>query len=163
MVELKKRNKLEIMEKMKMECDNKIIEELMKLMASSISMVNEKYIYAFSLYVEDVNDNPCKPTVLFGYNTEKQVKTSLKSSSDEIEARWNYAFWLQNELFSFGKENTADNIKNWIEAKGLPFYEDDSLAWNDEKTFKSTEKIANQNIEANGNDLVKEFVRFVKG
>ena len=34
-------------------------------------------IYAVSLFVYNENDNPCKPTMTLGYNTEMQVKAFL--------------------------------------------------------------------------------------
>ena len=46
-----------------------------------------------SLLVYDEDDDPLMPTVTVSYNTETQVRTF-----DEDEARWNYAFWLHEEL-----------------------------------------------------------------
>ena len=65
--------------------------------------------YAVSLYVEDESDDPRRPAVKAGTNTERQVRFTCDPPSDdrpnprwaptdEQEARWNYADWLQNEL-----------------------------------------------------------------
>src|SRR6266540_6698014 len=59
-------------------------------------------IYVTSLFVYDEEDDPRRPTVTVGYNTESDVARSLDSaeafSTDGHEARWNYAFWRQNQL-----------------------------------------------------------------
>jgi hypothetical protein len=52
-----------------------------------------------SLLVYDEEDDPRKPTVTVGFNAEEDVAlTVARSWTDEQEARWNYAFWRQNEL-----------------------------------------------------------------
>lgn len=71
-------------------------------------------IYAISFFVYDQEDDPRHPTVTLGFNTEAQVRTiaSLPDTaqwraSNEAEARWNYAFWLQNEECSVGMDAAA--------------------------------------------------------
>jgi len=64
-------------------------------------------IYVVSLLVQDEEDDPMRPTLTVGWNTETRVEFALTASpehrlnpwwipADEAEARWNYAFWLQN-------------------------------------------------------------------
>jgi hypothetical protein len=65
---------------------------------SRISSAETPDIYVVSLFVYDENDDPAKPTVTVGYNTEQAVADTTPQAWDEGEARWNYAFWLQNEL-----------------------------------------------------------------
>lgn len=60
-------------------------------------------IYVVSLFVYDEEDNPAYPTVTVGFNTETQVRAETPSAWDEAEARWNYAFWLQNDLGILGE------------------------------------------------------------
>ena len=59
-------------------------------------------LYVVSLLVYDEEDDPRRPTVTVGYNTESDVVRASDSaeafSTDEPEARWNYAFWRQNQL-----------------------------------------------------------------
>jgi hypothetical protein len=59
-------------------------------------------IYVVSLFVYDEEDDPRLPTVTVGFNTEADVAQSIDPAvvwaTDEQEARWNYAFWRQNEL-----------------------------------------------------------------
>lgn len=54
-------------------------------------------IYVVSLLVHDEADDPCRPTVMIGFNTESAV-ASAEGAEDRYEARWNFAFWLQNDL-----------------------------------------------------------------
>ncbi|WP_433510202.1 hypothetical protein ACQP2T_40865 [Nonomuraea sp. CA-143628] len=68
---------------------------------SSIPAADASDIYAISFYVYDEDDDPRRPTLTIGYNTESQVRRVTDPSSrypDPTEARWNYAYWLQNEL-----------------------------------------------------------------
>jgi hypothetical protein len=51
-------------------------------------------IYAVSFFVYDEEDDPRKPTVTVGFNTEADVA----ASGGDDESRWNYAFWRQNQL-----------------------------------------------------------------
>ncbi|MBQ9921115.1 MAG: hypothetical protein IJO52_02930 [Clostridia bacterium] len=127
--------------------------------------------------------------------------TALKAS-DELEARWNYAFWLQNDFFCFGIDETAKDVKKWLESNRLPYYEDDDEAWKHGETYDKVEgitklfvnelveivkeihqsglltqkfgkelpiiiheleyydEIAEQNIMANGRELLADFVDF---
>lgn len=177
-------------------------ELLKKLIVDDIGKWQDQDIYAISLFVHDECDNPCKPTVTLGYNTESQVETEKTRAYNECEARWNYAFWLQNSFFVFGTGDTANVVRQWLDDNDLPFYDDDD-EWDDDAfddTAGITEKfidflveivkeihadgvltkkfgkeipiliheleyydeIANQNIEANGECLDEEFVRFCK-
>ena len=43
-----------------------------------------------------------KPRLVFGYNTETNYKKNISNASDSDEARWNFAFWLQNEEIVIG-------------------------------------------------------------
>lgn len=181
-------------------------EYLKTQLLKSIRELNEDGIYALSLFVYDVNDNPCQPSVTFGYNTEAQVIDAMEyhCPEDEAEARWNYAFWLQNKVFTFGmEEDTTAILKEWLETNGFPYYEDDDEAWKNDEVYDEiedittgfvselvelvqeihaegilTEKfgkelpiliheleyydvIAEQNVRANGETIVKEFTDWI--
>jgi len=97
---------------------NEIISEF----KSIISSWRDRDIYAISFYVNNFCDNPCEPTVTLGYNTERQYEKSKERTNNEQEARWNYAFWLQNKEFIFGKDETKEIVKNWIIHSGLPYF-----------------------------------------
>jgi hypothetical protein len=175
---------------------------LKKLIITNIEKWNDNDIYAISLFVNDLCDNPCKPTVTLGYNTNTQVAKILKEASSEIEARWNYAFWIQNNFFCFGDGDTSEIVKKWLKENKFPYYDDDDSTWDTDEAYDEAEEIteafisvlisivkeiheqklltikygkelpiiiheleyydeiAEQNIEANGKRLVKEFADF---
>ena len=108
----------------------------MQLIVDNINAWTDTDIYVISLFVYDNNDNPCKPTVTLGYNTESQVRSTTEFASDEEEAKWNYAFWLQNEFFVFGEDETAETVKNWIITSGFPYFEDDEIYWDNEGNYR---------------------------
>ncbi len=68
-------------------------------------------IYAVSLLIFHEDNDLQKPTVTIGYNTESQVKRVLEHAAgrdpDPADARWNYAWWLRNDLAVFG-DSTRD-------------------------------------------------------
>lgn len=94
------------------------------LIEDTISSWDEQDIYAISLFVYDDEDNPCKPTVILGYNTESEYIKNKQFADDSQEARWNYIFWLQNNELSFGTDETAKIIRQWIISCGYPYNED---------------------------------------
>lgn len=51
-------------------------------------------IYLVSLCLSDDHDSL---SVMVGYNTKSNYRASIEDASDEEEARWNFAFWLQND------------------------------------------------------------------
>lgn len=156
-------------------------EKLKEMIINSIEAWSCDDIYAVSLFVDE-DDNP---TVTLGYNTKSQVKESLEET-DEQEARWNYAFWLQNEEFIFGEGKTKKDVMDWIAENNLEDEEEITEAFVDvliqivkeihkEKVLTKKfghelpiliheleyyEKIAIQNEKANGKYLPKEFVDF---
>lgn len=104
-------------------------EKLKQMIINNIIEWNAEDIYAISLFVKNINDNPCRPTVTLSYNTETQVCKEANNASDEREARWNYAFWLQNDCFCFGQGETEEDVKEWYEVKQLAYIDDDNLVW----------------------------------
>lgn len=77
-------------------------------------------IYVFSLFVYDENDNPSRTTVTLGYNTEQYFQDSIEDAADEREARWNYAYWPQNEELVFRIGRTRKYIKKWLKLNNFP-------------------------------------------
>ena len=92
-----------------------------EIIASFIPLINSweiDDIYVISFFVYDMEDNPCKPTVTLGYNTEQEVIKNLKYADEqevEQEVRWNYAYWPQNVEGTYGVNETSRTlIKEWI-------------------------------------------------
>ncbi|WP_048580409.1 hypothetical protein [Streptomyces viridochromogenes] len=96
---------------------------------SSITAAEAGDIYVVSFFIDNERDDPRQPTLTIGYNTEAQFRRSIADASDEAEARWNYAFWLQNELTVIGDltrdPDGAAARHQWITELGL---------WYDEPT-----------------------------
>lgn len=100
-------------------------EQMLNLFTAAIQTWTEEDIYAISLFVYDEDDDPCTPTVTLGYNTEAQYQDSIESAYDEQEARWNYAFWLQNAEVCFGVDDTAETVKAWLRENEFPCNSED--------------------------------------
>ncbi|MFG2331689.1 hypothetical protein ACGFMM_18885 [Streptomyces sp. NPDC048604] len=96
---------------------------------NSIPAAEAEDIYAISFFIDNESDDPRQPTLTVGYNTETQSRRTVVDASDEAEARWNYAFWLQNELTVIGDltrdPDGAAARHQWISELGL---------WYDEPT-----------------------------
>lgn len=84
-----------------------------------ISSWDKTDIYVVSLFVYDEDDDPRKPTVTLGYNTLTQMNSQQEYSWDERDAKWNYAFWLQNNEWDFGYGKTRKYIKDWMKENHL--------------------------------------------
>jgi len=116
-------------------------------------------IYALSFYIECEDDDPRQPRLVFGYNTESQVQNSLSDASDPAEARWNYAFWLQNEEIFIGDSyddeasETLPLRDQWVQS--LPSYYTDEL---EEADFNRAMELGDQ-IVANFYELVKSVIQ----
>ena len=181
-------------------------EFLSNKLKETIVQWEEHGIYAISLFVYDNCDNPCEPTVTLGYNTEENFCQQIARASDEIEAKWNYAFWLQNEEYSFGIGDTQEIVKEWIVQQGFCYYTYEEMFDSDQEPDAETyegiteafvreliavvkdlhksgfiknqfgkdipvliheleyyDRIAEQNMEANPPEAVKDFVKFCIG
>ncbi|MFF7730893.1 hypothetical protein [Streptomyces sp. NPDC008001] len=96
---------------------------------SSIPAAEAEDMYVISFFIDNERDDPRQPTLTIGYNTEAQCRRTVADASDEAEARWNYAFWLQNELTVIGDltrdPDGATARHQWISELGL---------WYDEPT-----------------------------
>jgi hypothetical protein len=167
---------------------NYLLNELMK----NIEKWDESDIYVISLFVYNEDDDPNYPTVTLGYNTISNFENSIDEAWDEEEAKWNFAYWLQNDEYIFGIDETRGIVEKWINENNLIDQDDDMIVTNAfikvlvdivkelhqsgfiKKKFKEEipvliheleyyEEIANQNVEANGYELVEEFVDFCNG
>ena len=90
---------------------------------ASIPTAEAEQIYALSFYINNEYDDPRLPTLTVGYNTVDEWHASIPNASSSDEAKWNYAFWLQNELLVFGDPDsqTADILARWVADLGLGY------------------------------------------
>ncbi len=91
-------------------------------------------IYVLSFFIDDFDGDPRRPTLQLGYNTTTRLAQCTPSdgqapqwpiASDASEAKWNFAFWLQNVLVLVGDPETAGGQlwKDLLESKNL-WYQD---------------------------------------
>jgi hypothetical protein len=99
------------------------LQHLAESALASIPAAEADGIYVVSFFIDNEDDDPRQPTLTIGYNTETQFRGSIQHASDEAEARWNYAFWIQNQLTVIG-DLARDPIgaavrQEWITRLGL--------------------------------------------
>lgn len=108
---------------------NDHLQHLVERALASILAADAGDIYALSFLIDNEDDDPRQPTLTIGYNTETQARRTIQDASDQAEARWNYAFWIQNELTVVGNLTNdpagATARQEWITELGL---------WYDEPT-----------------------------
>jgi len=118
---------------------SKLHEFLKDKIKKAIISWDKSDIYAVSLYVCDIQDNPCEPTVTLGYNTETHFRSQIDDASDEQEAKWNYAFWLQNCEYVFGEDKSTQKlVQRWIKEKGFYYYTENELFFSDNEIDPDT-------------------------
>ena len=93
--------------------------EIISRIKPIIESWTEDDIYAISVFVYDMDDNPSKPTFTLGFNTERfyeQYNPDGYAAEDDDgdETRWNYAFWPQNQELIFGQGETEDIVSRWV-------------------------------------------------
>ncbi len=114
-------------------------------------------IYALSFYFSEEDDDPRKVTLTVGYNTNARWKACTPSpgqapewpiASSSNEAKWNFAFWLQEKGTACvigSKRDDASARKEWI--KSLGYW------W----TQKEQDADFDRTVEL-GDQLIEEFV-----
>ncbi|WP_459477857.1 hypothetical protein [Clostridium saccharoperbutylacetonicum] len=110
-----------------------------------------KDIYVISLYISNSEDDPRRPMITLGYNTMDQYESALEDASDNAEAKWNFAFWLQNEELIIGDnwgENLEDGerISQWIKENNL-YYSDEEEDEDFDKALKLGDEITSRFVE----------------
>ncbi|MES3022942.1 MAG: hypothetical protein V4857_15335 [Pseudomonadota bacterium] len=96
-------------------------------------------IYVLSFHVFEFDDDPRCPILQIGYNTRSRWSACTPAAGQEIswptasnpqEAKWNFAFWLQNELIFIGEPESKGGrfLANVLQANGLGFSDDDEEA-----------------------------------
>ncbi|MBK7233792.1 MAG: hypothetical protein IPH93_16410 [Saprospiraceae bacterium] len=83
-------------------------------------------IYSYSFYISNIDDDARLPSLTIGYNTETNLNENIESASSKNEAKWNYAFWIQNELVLIGEDDDSKGIiSEWIENQDLHYTDED--------------------------------------
>ncbi len=87
-------------------------------LAKAISDIPEEIaadIYALSFFYYAENDDARYPCIEVSYNTQAQYRQQTANAAHETEAKWNYAFWLQEPIEKIGGE-TDELLHNWFKA-----------------------------------------------
>lgn len=84
-----------------------------------------KDIYALSFFIQDEEDDPRRPTLTVGFNTIEKWRGSVEKASSSDEAKWNFAFWLQNEIWATTGGKWAKRIAKWVDALGFSYTDED--------------------------------------
>ena len=105
---------------------NEFTEKSYNKLKSAINNIDSHIlddIYALSLWFSIDEDDPRYPVISVSYNTISNYRENIQRASDEMEAKWNFAFWLQDEIEELGGQNDED-LKKWFETSNY-FYSDD--------------------------------------
>ena len=107
------------------------------------------HVYAVSFFVYDEDDDPRRPTLTVGYNTVEHWQQTVPQASSAAEAKWNYAFWPQNEVASFGRSGTPseETVAKWLRERGLS-YTDEQADADLDATLELDEHITEQFVAA---------------
>lgn len=101
----------------------KIEEQIYQKAVDAIKRWDESGIYVASFYSWQDEDDPCKPRLTIGYNTERQFQNTLAEADGEVDdARWNYAWQLQEEdaFAEYGDDEEAEElIRQWVASQGI--------------------------------------------
>jgi hypothetical protein len=109
-------------------------------------------IYALSFYFYGHDDDPRQATLAVGYNTNARAnactpvaeqKPKWPIASDANEAKWNYAFWLQEEGTACtigGEEGDASLRQKWIESFNC-WWTDEEQEEDFDRTIELGEKV----------------------
>lgn len=93
-------------------------------------------VYALSFWFTRDDDDSRYPKIIISYNTLSHFQKSIEKASDEKEAKWNYAFWLQEDIDMIGGDND-ESLAAWF--KGTPWYytdeENESAEEDDDELF----------------------------
>lgn len=106
-------------------CYNEISTALKNIDTSTIPDV-----YALSFFIYDKEDDPRYPVLQLGYNTLTHLAQSTPSASSAEEAKWNFAYWLQNELVFVGEPGTQSGqlLEALLKSRGLWYSDEDEEA-----------------------------------
>jgi hypothetical protein len=118
---------------------------------------HDAYVVSFLVYDEE--DDPRRPTLTIGYNTQTRVHQVLAAQPgselllgggavDPAEARWNYAFWLQNELAVIGdsiRDPVGAQLRGqWVYNSGLWYEEPEAAPVDAPDAWDAVEPMADQ-------------------
>jgi len=130
----------------------KITDYIQTVWLKSFNSIDKKIIneiYAFSFWVYNDEDDLRCPVLTIGFNTNSNFQKEINNASSKEEAKWNFAFWLQNEIAIIGDKDDKKGkliIDNWISSLGMN-YSDEEEEEDIDSCFKKGSKIKGKFIE----------------
>ncbi len=116
----------------------------------SIDSEERQDTYALSFWFYNEDDDMRYPVISVSFNTITHFKEQSGNVFNPTEAKWNYAYWLQEEVLEIGGSED-ELLKAWL--KTTPYYysdEEDKEAEEDDLLFDE--------IIAKGKHLEKTFI-----
>jgi hypothetical protein len=129
-----------------------------KVAIENISNSEIESIYVISFFVYDKEDDPRKPTLQIGYNTLDKVESSKDKAGSYNEAKWNYAFWLQNNILKLGIGDDIALRDSWVKRNGL-FYEESEESLDEDEDSEFDEIEAGEKVTEKYIEMLQEIVR----
>ena len=105
-----------------------IEEEIYQKAVDAIASWNEPDIYVVSFYFWEDGQNPCKPRLSIGFNTEshyREVSEGMEREDYLFDYRWNFAWWLQNnDAVQYGCDpQSAELVRKWVGSCGVFYFD----------------------------------------
>ncbi|GIJ96196.1 hypothetical protein CAPN001_07650 [Capnocytophaga stomatis] len=128
-----------------------------KLKTAIENIANEedvKDVYALSFWFYCDDDDQRYPKITLGYNTLSNFKEEAYNADTKEEAKWNFAYWLQNEIETVGGEND-ELLSNWFTASPHFYTEEEN-----ERAMEEDEALY-EKILKKGEKFQKEFINEV--
>ncbi|MDO4781789.1 MAG: hypothetical protein Q4A09_01065 [Capnocytophaga felis] len=125
-----------------------------KLKTAIENIANEedvKDVYALSFWFYCDGDDQRYPKITLGYNTLSNFKEEAYNADTKEEAKWNFAYWLQNEIEIVGGENDS-LLSNWFAASPYFYSEEEN-----ERAMEEDEALY-EKILKKGEKFRKEFI-----
>lgn len=114
-------------------------------------------VYALSFWFYNEDDDARYPIINVSFNTTTHFKEQVDFASSEAEAKWNYAYWLQDELLEIGGSED-ESLRRWLGS--TPYYfsdEDDEAAADDDLLFDQL-LVKGKHLEAVFIEGIKELI-----
>lgn len=141
---------------MEMTAKNEFIEQSYQKVMGVIQEIPDDIahdIYALSFWLTNAENDYRYPTLILGYNTLTNFQAEKGEATDDLEYKWNFAYWLVDDMGKIGGEDDKF-LTAWFE-QTPHFYsqeQEDLSEENDEVFAKIVEK---------GEQFQAEFIQIV--
>lgn len=135
---------------------NEFIEQSYQKMMTMIQEIPDDIaqdIYALSFWLTNEDDDYRYPTLILGYNTLTNFQAEKGEATDDLEYKWNFAYWLVDDMGKIGGEDDK-LLSNWFEQ--TPYFysqEQEDLSEESDEVFAE--------IVEKGEQFQAEFIQIV--